>query len=825
MKKTRNSTLTGSTLVSLFALTSAQALAATAPNSDDALLDLPLEKLMEIETGTRDVGVKAWQSTTPIQVVSAEQLAATGQDNVFDALMALVPSMSWSQNYDLGNVVRSARLRGMSPGEVLVLIDGKRRHPTGRINSTPGTPDQGSNPVDLDLIPLSMIDHVEVLLDGASAQYGTDAVAGVINFILKKPTAEGATLTASGGKASAGDDGRLSAGLAQGIALGSDGAASVYLDYRHQDFAHRTGAFFSSDVQNYSLDYPKTELATAGLNLSKPIGREADFYAFATVASRKGQTLENVRVTSAFDPTVPAADIYPANAVSIFPRQFDPRETVDETDAAFTVGIKGHDLGGWSWDLSTTWGRDNQREGVIDDVNSGMIAATGSSPTSFRIGQESTSQVTTNLDLRKPFEWGALAAPLNVAFGFEHRSETYTEGAGEAASYLYGATAAFAGKSPSDISDSSRNVEAAYVDLSTKIAQRWAVDVAGRYENYSQAGVGSTANGKLSTRYDFTPEFALRATLSNGFHAPTLAQSHFSDTVVYPPSVSGGSPTLSVQLPVASPGGAMLGEPPLKPEKSNNIDFGLVAAPLPHLDITLDAYQIDLSNRIIDTGYIPGPSAPASANALALQALAANGNVIAPGSLAEVQFFTNGVDTRTRGVDFSASYVQYIGDADKIHWQLDGNFNHTSITNVHTPSPTLAAAGITYVNPEVVNDLTAATPASRTSLAANYRKGSWEYTVRETRYGYAAYVSSFTDVPYTTIPIQPAFITDVDFACDLTKDLRLSFGGNNVFNKLPPPPSSLAAVDTVDRDSNRYPINTPWSNIGAYYYVKLTARF
>jgi len=163
--------------------------------TEDALLDMPLEKLIEIETGTRNVGVQAWQSTTPIQIVSAEQLAATGQNNVFDALMALAPSMSWSSNYDLGNVVRSARMRGMGPDEVLVLIDGKRRHPTARLNSTPGTPDQGSNPVDLDLIPLAMIDHVEILLDGASAQYGSDAMAGVINFILKKPADHGTSLT------------------------------------------------------------------------------------------------------------------------------------------------------------------------------------------------------------------------------------------------------------------------------------------------------------------------------------------------------------------------------------------------------------------------------------------------------------------------------------------------------------------------------------------------------------------------------------------------------------------------------------------------------
>ena len=792
--------------------------------NEDALLDMPLEKLIEIETGTRTAGTKAWQSTTPIEIFSAGQLAATGQNNVFDALMALVTSMSWSSNYDLGNVVRSARLRGMGPDEVLVLVDGKRRHPTARINSTPGTPDQGANPVDLDLIPLSMVDHVEVLLDGASAQYGSDAVAGVINFILKKPADHGTAIVTGTGVTSKGDGQQSNFGIEQGVGLGTNGALNVYLDYRHQDFAHRTANFFGSDVANYSLDYPQLSLWTAGVNLEKQISPDIEFYAFATSAWRNGQTTENVRVTSAYDPTVPVSDIYPAGVTSIYPYQFVPHETLAEMDAAVTIGIKGHDLAGWDWDLSLTYGRDNQNEGVIDDINAGLMAATGSSPTSFHIGNEFTSQITTNLDMRQPFKTDWLNAPLNVAFGLEHRAETYSESAGDQASYLYGGSAAFAGKTPADASDSSRHVEAAYVDLSTRPVAQWVVDLAARYEDYSSAGAGSNASGKLTTRYDFSPQWGVRGTVSNGFHAPTLAQSHFSDTVVYPPSVSSGSPSISVQLPVASPGGVLLGEPPLKPEKSTNLDFGVVAAPWQKLSFTLDAYQIKLTNRIIDTGYIPGPDAPASANTLALAALAANGNSISPGTVSAIQFFTNGVDTRTSGADLSADYTQTIGESDKLKWVLDGNYNHTDITSVHNPSQTLAQAGITYVNPEVINDLTEGTPQSRVSLSANYRKDNWDVTFRETRYGYSAYVSSFTEVPYTKIEIQPTYISDINIGYFVTSNVKLSIGGNNIFDKLPPPPVA-AAVDTDDRNGNRYPINTPWSKLGAFFYVKLAATF
>jgi iron complex outermembrane receptor protein len=821
--KARNLALT-SVLLSTIALSAQTVQAADDPAATDveSLLDMPIEKLMDIVTGTRDIGVRAWQSTTPIEIFTAEQLAATGQNNVFDALMALSPSMSWQAGNDLNNIVRSARLRGMSPGEVLVLINGKRRHPTARLDYEPNTPtDEGSNPVDIELIPLSMIDHVEILLDGASAQYGSDAVAGVINFILKRPSDHGTAVTTGAGLTSAGDGGQQSAGVAQGIALGADGALNLNLDVRHQGYAHRTGTLYGTDVPDHFVDYPEFNLVTTGFNLDKPIDQDIDFYAFATAASRRGQTYEFTRVTSAFDPTVaalPAKDLLPS-AVPIYPTQFSPRATLSEVDVAITVGIKKRNLAGWDWDLSTTYGRDNQNEGVVDTLNTGLLAATGASPTSAYIGNQSTSQLTTNLDLRRPFPTSWLAAPLNVAFGLEQRVETWSEGAGVADSYLYGGMQAYAGKTPSDASDSSRNVEAAYLDLSTRVVPQWIVDLAGRFEDYSQTGVGSSANGKLTTRYDFSPDWAVRATVGNGFHAPTLAQSHFSDTTVFPPNTA---QSFAAQLPVASAGGILLGAPPLKPEKSKNIDIGVVATPLSKLHVTLDAYRIDLTDRIIDTGYIGGSSASAATNALVSAALAANGDVVAPGTVTTLQFFTNGVDTRTRGIDFSADYSETIGQFDKIKWTLDGNYNHTTITNVRTPTPTLAAAGITYVNPVVVNDLTAETPAHRITLAALYSKGSWDFTARETRYGYCADISPNAHVPDTIVPVQPAYLTDVDIGYHLTDRIKLSIGGNNVFDKLPPAPPVAAQSARLP---GIYPFNTPWGTLGALYYVRLSASF
>lgn len=777
-----------------------------------------------IVTGTRDVGVKAQESPTPIAVIGADTLEATGQNNVFDALRNVLPSFSASVNGDTSEMVRSARLRGMSPGEVLVLVNGKRRHTSANVNADPG-PDVSSNPTDLDMIPMSLIDHVEVLMDGAAAQYGSDAVAGVVNIILKNGSS-GTMITAGAGISSRGDGAQANGGFSQSLALGNGGFIDVSVDYKHQDFLNRSGV----DQYSYGLTYgpvrdrvfgaPLADLTIGGFNADRPIDGDLEFYAFGTAGWRGAQAFENDRLGNV--------------APTVWPQGFFPRETLNEVDASITAGIKGsHLLGGWDWDLSTTYGRDSDDIGVKNTVNPGLanpVNPTNSainaglglySPINVYAGNETNAQLTSNLDFRRPFDVDLFASPLNVAFGFEFRHETYSVSPGDPASYEDGGTQSYAGFTPSASSNSSRNVEAVYVDLSTKILPRWTVDLAGRFESYDSIGVGNTENGKLTTRYDITPNLAVRGTISDGFHAPTLAQSNFATTNINP--LPGGGQSYYIQLPLSSPGAALLGASALKPETSKDLDFGVVAEPIEKLHVSLDAYQIFLDHRVINSGYMSGD--------VALAAAAANGNVTPSGSVAYVSFFNNGVDTRTRGLDFSSDYKADLGHYGNARWTLNGNYNETAITKQYAIPSTLQAAlraagsAPTYLTPNVINDLTKSSPQSKLSLAMDYMFHDLDITLRETRYGHTDQKQgSSAIVPYDNIFIKSAYITDIDIGYYVAESVKLDVGGNNVFDHMP---GHLTASQktTSNKLSDIYPTYTPWGFTGAYFYTRITASF
>ncbi len=785
-----------------------------------------------IVTGTRDINVKAVDSPTPIQVVSADTLAATGANNAFDALKDILPSFSASaMSFDSSELIRSARLRGMNPGEVLVLVNGKRRHNSANVNADQD-PDTSSNPADLDMIPVDLIDHVEVLEAGAAAQYGSDAVAGVINIILKSG-ASGTSLNAGGGITTRGDGAQGNAGFNQGIAIGNDGSLDVTVDYRHQDFMSRSNlncktylngcpaagaglpggpgevniyGVTNGPVKNRILGAPLEDITTAGVNFEKPINDDATLYAFGTVGYRSARAYENNRQDS--------------KAPFIYPDGFFPRETLSELDGAITVGVKGdHLFGGWSWDVSATYGQDNDKLGVIDSINLGLYGATGQIATQGTLGQENTSQTTVTADFRRGFEVG-LAGPLNIAAGAEFRYETYSLSAGDPGTWLDGGTQSEAGFTPTDASNSNRNVEAVYVDLSTKPLTKWTVDLAGRFEDYSQTGVGSTETGKLTTRYDFTPQIGIRGTVSTGFHAPTLAQSNFSAANVTPSS-------FSAQVPVDSPGAKLLGAQPLKPETSKDIDVGIVLQPIDKAHITVDAYQVFLDHRIINSGAVGGVTGTPG-EAIAIKAANANGAQLSAALASSVfaTFFNNGVDTRTRGIDLTADYKSDFGKYGQVKWMLNGNVNNVAITKAYAGSPQyfLSTGATNYLNPGVITDLTKSSPANKFSLAPNWFIGDFDITLRETRYGHSDEKSGASSaiIPFENIYIKSAYITDVDIGLFVTDGIKLDIGGNNVFDHMP---SKVTYLENTARNAWRYPPYTPWGIAGAYFYSRVSVTF
>ena len=742
-----------------------------------------------IVTGTREEGRRARQSATPIDVVGGPALAATGQPSLLDALKDVLPSITApAVGYDVGALARTFQLRGLAPDHTLVLVNGKRRHLSSSIYAD-SDPAQGSNAVDLDLIPQDAIDHIEVLRDGAAAQYGSDAIAGVINVILKSG-AQGGGVSLLGGSYYKGDGAQVSAGVDHGFAIGAEGALHVSAGYRFHGFSNRSGD--TGDVQPaYVQGDPHQFLQTLSYDYTQKLGGVM-LYSFGTWAARQARAYEDPRepgwVSSGVD--------------ALYPNGFSPQETVREHDASLTAGLRGGSL--WAWDLSTTWGRNVASLGNINTVNPDLLADTGNAQTAFNVGGFAASEWTSNLDIRRSLDVG-LAGPLTLAFGAENRYETFEIRAGEPNSYYGGGPSAFPGFRPSDATHVHRDSVAGYVDVTARPLPHWELSGAGRAEHYE--GVGGRVDGKLATRYDVTPRLALRGSLSTGFHAPSLAQEYYSATTVT-------NNAASIQLPVGSVGAALLGAPALKPETARNFSAGLVAEPIEGLHITLDAYRIDIDNRIINTEYLTG--------ALAQAAIAANGTVIPVGLTpdeAAAQFYTNGVDTRTQGFDLTASWKTQLDEAGQIRWDASLGYVETRIRRFHQAPAALTAAGLSLEDAVEISNLTTATPKTKASLAAHWSKNAWDVTLRNTFYSNSTQAQGYNGVyyPYTT---GNRVITDLDIGYQLSQRVRVGVGANNLFD-IYPRRIDASVYQNITYNYDQYSHLAPFGINGGSYYLRL----
>jgi len=747
-----------------------------------------------IVTGTRDTGRKARASVTPVDVIQSEELLATGQTNLLDALKNISPALNApAVGYDVGALARTFQLRGLSPAHTLVLINGKRRHLSASLYAD-SDPAQGSNAVDLDLIPLSAIDHVEILKDGAAAQYGSDAIAGVINVILKK-SHEGANVSALVGEYQDGGGATQQIDADGGLKLGEDGSLHLSAGYRHHGISNRSGDSGGPETAKVQGD-PKSNLTTLAYNLEKVLNADTTAYSFGTYARRTAEAYENPRQPTWISPAV---DV-------LFPNGFTPKETDDENDFSLTAGIKGSASNQWNWDLSASYGQDQSDLRNINTVNPDLLPTNPQS--SFNVGSFTSSETTTNLDLRRPFVLPGLASPLNLAWGLEDRLETFKIGAGEPNSYFGGGPQAFPGFRPSDAADASRNSYATYVDISAHVVPALEIGLASRAEHYDN--VGDKLTGKLSGRYDISPGFALRSTVNNGFHAPTLAQQYYSATTV----TTGFA---QIQLPLGSAGAKVLGAPDLKPETSKNFSFGIVAEPIKGWHSSVDIYQININDRIIQSASLSG--------ALAAQAITANGSVIpggVPPSGISAAFFTNGVDTKTNGVDVSLDFPTDLNQLGYIKWVVNGGYNKTTISRIHDAPAALQAAGLSLVDVVQTSNLTTATPHTKASVAGTYFRDAWEITLRETYYSNSKQVQGYAPGPYYTIDTGTAYITDLDIGYNLTDKIKVNIGGNNLFNVYP---NKISPAIYQNLNYDQYSHVSPFGINGGYYYAKINYSF
>ncbi|MET0264320.1 MAG: TonB-dependent receptor, partial [Duganella sp.] len=698
-----------------------------------------------------------------------------------------------AQAGDAANLTSALTLRGLSPNHVLLLVNGKRRHTTANISADPGA-QQGATPVDIDLIPVSAVDHIEVLRDGAAAQYGSDAIAGVINVILKS-SSSGGSLSATSGEYYKHDGFTLGASADIGLPLGEDGFVHLSAEYRRHEHSVRSGPDErTGGYDNRTLGDPKIRRESFSANAGLALGKDAELYAFATAAHRAGATVQNFRLASRLP--------------QVHPNGFSPVETSNETDVSLTAGAKGTDLAGWRWDLSASYGSDNVKIGMTDSANTDLYAATGATPTTFHLSKFRNIQQSVNGDIARSFDTGLLPAALSVALGTEYRRESYEIGAGDPASYFGSGAQALPGLSPVSAGKHARHVSAAYVDLSTKLTPQWEAELAARYERYSDAG--SARNAKLSTRYAFDPRFAVRATGSTGFRAPSLAQSYYTSLAVSPTTAGG-------QLAVNSDAARTLGAAPLKPEKSRSFNFGIVAEPIDKLNLTLDAYHIDIRDRIVQGGTYSG--------AVAIDALRTAG-IALPSGLSSVSayYYANGVETRTRGLDLVAGYPTDFGSAGRIDWDLSANINTSKVTHIANDRN-----GRPLLNAQQVGYLTTSTPKNKLIVGGVWNLERWSVSLHATRYGKTATEATFFAGPniYSTsvfnhIENKPKTITDLEVRYAASKNLQLAVGANNLFDVYPtetPLASRYLGVYRFDTAASQIAFN------GGYYYARANYKF
>jgi iron complex outermembrane receptor protein len=753
-----------------------------------------------VVTGTR-TGTKASQSLTPVDVINGAQLQATGQSNLRDALVKLSPAIT-RESYagDTAQLTDALSLHGLTPDQVLVLVNGKRRHTTANI-ALDGGLNQGSTGVDIDMIPVGLIDHIEILRDGASAQYGSDAIAGVINIILKTNSHGGAIQTTNG-QTYAGDGFKNGESANIGLNLGDQGYLDLAAEYDRQNHTVRTGPddYFGTFQPGHGYynpieGDPASTRESVGFNAGYYLGDDVELYGFGTYAHRDAQAYENYRPPSVLP--------------EVYPNGFVPTETVNENDYSITSGVKGQNLFGWSWDLSTTYGGDDEGVGMVDSANTGLYAAEGFTPTSFHLATVSNTQLTNNLDFSRAFQLPLLPAPVNVSFGVEQRRETYSVGAGDEYSYLLGGAQALPGLAPVSASDNSRNVLGTYIDLSTHPAPKWTVDVAGRFEHYSD--VGDTTNGKISTRYDFTPQIALRGSVSTGFRAPSLAEEYYSNVNESPASVTG-------LLAANSAAARLIGAQPLKPEESTNYSLGLVLTPTKDVNVTIDAYQIDIRNRIVEGGTASGEAAIAAMEAAGLSVPSS-----IPASAVSASYFTNGASTRTSGIDLSGTYHTGFGGYGQVDWDLGVNLNDTSVTQVAN-----GANGQPELNAQQIAWLTTSTPKNKIIIGGTWHLDKWGVSLHETRFGstsseetYIVGPNAFSTTQFIHFENAARYVTDLEVRYDVTKRFQIAVGANNLFDVYPTKLPYQAQLEGAQYDAFASTIGED----GGFYYLRARYTF
>jgi iron complex outermembrane receptor protein len=782
-----------------------------------------------VVVGSRTPRTKT-ETPVPVDIVSAEEMRRVGASETGRILSTLAPSfISVPQTIaDGSDHVDPASLRGLGPDQVLVLVNGKRRHPSALLHVN-GTFGRGTVGIDLNAIPTGAIQRIEILRDGAASQYGSDAIAGVINIVTKR-TVDVFEANSLVGVTGEGDGGRFKASANYGVAIGEKGFINFTAEFLSRDATNRsgtyTGAIYSTDAATDAAMLAANGLtrddfemrigessATVGMaafNLEVPLGERAALYAFGDLSHRYGQAAAFYRFPTQTSQVVP----------EYYPNGFLPEIHTTIGDAASTVGLRTEHEG-WNIDVSLTHGRNAFRFNVEKSVNASLGT---DSPTSFDAGTLSFAQTLGDVDLRRPLDVPAVKL-LSFVLGSEFRVENYQIGAGDEASWVNGGATfgtppqpkipgaqGFPGFQPANEVDRSRSNIGVYTGFESELADGVSVDIGGRYENYSD--FGNAVMGKAAARAEVVQGVGLRAAVSNGFRAPSLQQEWFNNvaTLFLPDPVSGVlEPSQVLTSNNLSPVTRRFGIEELDQEKSLNLSGGVVLHPLENLSLTVDGYFVRIRDRIVLTSQFPSSNPAVAA-------------LLAPfPSVSQAQFFANAVDTETLGLDLVADYTLRLEPA-TLTFTASANFTRTEVVEVNIPASLSAAFAdsdpaalqIYYFGRAARNRLEDAVPRQKATAAVNFTRGPLTAVVRANYYGGVKYKP---DLPENDEEFGAKTLFDVDLGYELTPSLRLGIGAENVFNTFPDENTKPANLSSGRFIYSRNVSQFGWN--GGFYYARL----
>jgi iron complex outermembrane receptor protein len=811
--------------------------AALAEESDTA----PTTEL--VVTGSRSAPRSKLDTVSPVDVVSNQQIVQHGNTELAQTLSVVLPSLNFTRPAvtDGTDTIRPATLRGLAPDETLVLVNSKRRHAASLVNLN-GSVGYGSGAVDLNTIPAAAVGTVEVLRDGASALYGSDAIAGVVNIRLRE-NRSGGMVSVTVGQYDTREHFKVNTpiiipGLTvpsevhrrdgetttitgwTGLPIGDTGFLTVSAESVVRSHTTRAGpdprpqyTTAGTDPRELTFDRfdnwygdPQMEQYTLFANAGYDPNDAVHLYGWASYQHRDAISAANFRR--------PLQSNAGSNIQSVYPDGFLPKIEGNVSDGSAAGGAT-FKLGGWDADASIVWGLNRFDFGVIDSINASIGP---SSPHNFDAGSLQYQQAVANFGVRRTVPFAGLSE-VNVAAGVELRYERYQIFAGEPASYIDGhfdtqtvptvvhgipGSQSFAGFSPDNATDQDRWSESVYLDLESKVTEALDLDLAIRGEHYSD--FGSVLTGKFAARYDISPNFALRGAVSNGFRAPSLQQSFITTTST---NFVGGNPVQTVLIPPGSAQAKLIGAVPLKPEKSVNVSGGAVVRS-GAFALTVDAYYIKINDRIVLSDILQ------AANVIAL---------FPPSSqIGGVRFFTNAVDSETKGVEAVASY-HFTPSIDIGRFDISASASHnaTNLTAVRS-TPVLSA-----LNPAPnllphfrTATLTDGQPKWKGSLVVDWTKDMFGFTGKATYYGKLLQPANNNNAAGDYV-LAGKTIVDLEGRMKFPHGFQLAGGIDNVFDTYPTTPFYIIGGQTISSNGvGAQPEYSPWGFQGRFYYTRLS---